>query len=187
MNFSKLLDQIATMLRQIAKALLSIGDPVPPTGEPDEDKDGKLATVKRVTDGDTFDVEFDDGDTATIRMIGIDTPETAQQYQDSTEYNVPDTKEGRAWLRTWGDQATMFTAEAFEEVEKIRVVTEGKGYFDRTLAYVYVGGEPLAEELLSHGLARVYTGEEFEKESEWLQIEETAQNANRGLWGFRSE
>lgn len=189
MNDTTLFDRVASILIAIANALTSTGDPTPPKHSPDPDKPGDIATVTQVTDGDTFDVKYEDGGRETVRMVGIDTPETAKQYQSPHEYNVPDTTQGREWLRMWGDQAMMFSAQAMAEVDEVRIVTDDtagdEGYYGRRLAYVYVGGESLAKELLSHGLARVYTGEEFGKEGEYIDIEQAAQSAGRGLWGYQ--
>ena len=66
----------------------------------------RSAKVSRVIDGDTFDVEFEDGTTDTVRLLGIDTPET-QLPNAPTEYGlITDT----GCLRRWGDLTTQFAS-----------------------------------------------------------------------------
>ncbi len=43
------------------------------------------ATVSRVIDGDTIDVQFADGRKATVRYIGIDSPESGQAYSSEAK------------------------------------------------------------------------------------------------------
>lgn len=144
----------------------------------------------RVVDGDTLEVEFASGETDTVRLVGVDTPETAEQYMNPSEYNVPDTPQGRDWLLMWGDRASAFATEQLVG-EQVQVVTDPesdeRGGFGRLLAYIYHDGENFGKQLLERGLARVYTDGEFSLESEYLDIESTAQANNRGLWGFEGD
>lgn len=159
------------------------------TSSPIEGGHARTATVVRVIDGDTFEVRFKTGETDTVRLIGVDTPEVADQYMDPPEYNVPDTPTGRDWLLKWGHRASGFATDKLAG-EQVRVVTDpesdSRGYYDRLLAYVYIDGENLGHELLERGLARVYSEGEFVLESKYLDSEADAQAANRGVWGFEA-
>lgn len=155
---------------------------------PTDGGETRTATVIDVVDGDTVDVRFPDGTVETIRLIGVDTPETAEQYMDPSEYGIPNSPQGRDWLLMWGKNAKEFATQRLAG-EKITVVfdpeSERRGYYGRLLAYVYIDGENFGKQLLTRGLARVYTGGSFTLEEEYLDIKADAQTANRGLWGFK--
>ncbi len=166
--------------------------PEPKPSVPSEVAGGeaRLVTVTRVIDGDTFEVRFQDGGTDTVRLVGIDTPEVADQYMDPVEYNVPDTSEGRDWLLKWGNRASTRAVERLEG-EQVRVVFDSQsnreGGFGRLLGYIYVDGENFGRQLVAEGLARVYSEGTFSLEDEYLDLEAEAQAANRGLWGFEGD
>ncbi|RRJ28735.1 nuclease [Halocatena pleomorpha] len=140
-----------------------------------------------MTDGDTIEVEFTDGSTDTVRLIGVDTPETLPQNEDPSEFNVPDTAHGSEWLLDWADRATSFAVEDIGS-KQVRIVTdpEGdtRGSYGRLLAYVYVDGENFNQELIEKGYARRYDDSSFTLRDEFGQLEEEAQSNNRGLWAF---
>jgi micrococcal nuclease len=151
----------------------------------------RTGTVIDVIDGDTVDVRFRDGSVETVRLVGVDTPETAAQYMDPSEYGIPDTPRGRDWLLMWGDRASAF-AERELEGERVRVVfdpeSDRRGGFGRLLAYIYyTDGQNFGKTLLERGLARVYTGGEFTLEDGYLDLEAQAQAENVGLWGFEGD
>lgn len=164
------------------------------TPKPDSPIDGgdvRQATVTRVVDGDTVEVTFSNGETDTIRLIGVDTPETVSSNENPAEYGIPDTTQGRNWLLHWGDEATSFAQDELDG-STIRVVTDPKGdergSYGRLLAYIYYGdGTNFNRELLERGLARRYDDSSFTLRSEFGSIEETAQSENRGLWAFEQQ
>ena len=54
-----------------------------------------------------MEVELADGSTDTVRLIGVDTPETTLSRVDPPEYEgIPDTTAGRDWLYNWGQRAS---------------------------------------------------------------------------------
>jgi micrococcal nuclease len=148
------------------------------------------AVVTRVIDGDTVEVRFTNGEVDTIRLIGVDTPETSLSNQDLSEYGIPDTPSGSDWLLMWGENAESFANDALAGTT-VLVVSDPKsdtrGYYGRLLAYIYSDGKNFGHTLLEKGYARVYTGAEFTLENEYIQIESNAQNANRGLWAYDEE
>lgn len=159
----------------------------PASPSPIEGGETRMATVIDIVDGDTIDVRFSNGEVETIRLVGVDTPETAEQYMDPSEYGIPDSAAGRDWLLMWGDNAQAFATQRLAG-EEIMVVfdpeSDRRGGFGRLLGYIYIDGQNFGRELVERGLARVYTGGEFSLESKYLDIEADAQAANRGLWGF---
>ena len=122
--------------------------------------EARQATVTRVIDGDTVEVEFADGETDTIRLIGVDTPETSLGDVSPEEYEgIPETQAARDHLYEWGGRASEFATEELDG-QQVRVVTDGegdrRGSFGRLLAYIYTDGENFNQQLLADGYARVY-------------------------------
>src|SRR5262245_64178349 len=92
--------------------------------------------VRRVIDGDTIIVEPE----ATIRLIGVDTPETVKPEHP---------------VEPWGPEATEFTREFLAGgAARLSFDRERVDRFGRFLAYVWVDDRLLNEELLREGLAR---------------------------------
>ncbi|MFB6121404.1 MAG: thermonuclease family protein [Halobacteriaceae archaeon] len=145
----------------------------------------RTATVTHVVDGDTIDVRFADGSTDTVRLLGVDAPETRGDVTPS-EFGLPDTEAVRDCLRTAADDATAF-AQARLAGREVVVTTDPtadrRGGYGRLLAYVRAPGadESFNRALLAAGHARVYvTG--FSRLSAFRDAAEAAQAADRGLW-----
>jgi micrococcal nuclease len=152
--------------------------------------EARQATVTRVIDGDTVEVEFASGETDTIRLIGVDTPETSLGDVSPDEYEgIPETQAARDHLYEWGQRASEFATEELDG-QQVRVVTDGegdrRGSFGRLLAYIYTGGENFNQQLLADGYARVYDSS-FSLREEFDSTEEQARSNDVGLWGFDGE
>src|SRR6201994_2796969 len=82
--------------------------------------------VVRAVDGDTLEVALDDGEVETVRLIGVDTPETVK----------PDTP-----VQCFGPQASAFE-HRHTEGKRIRLLVgvEPRDIYGRLLAYVWVRG-----------------------------------------------
>lgn len=144
-------------------------------------------TVVRVIDGDTVEVEFPNGETDTVRLLGVDTPETSLDAVTPEEFEgIPNTTAGRYHLYEWGEKATRFATDELAGAE-VRIEVDGeadrRGGFGRLLAYVYVDGENFNEQLLSNGYARVYDSS-FSMRDEFDALERDARRGSVGLWGF---
>lgn len=155
---------------------------------PGSDNATRIGVVIEVTDGDTVDVRFSNGEVATIRLLGVDTPETAEKYMNPSEYSIPNTAHGRDWLLTWGHRAQEFAHRKLAD-ERVYVVfdstSDKRGYYGRLLASIYYGdGQNFGTQLLERGLARAYSGGDFSRENKYRHLESRAQRQNRGLWGF---
>jgi micrococcal nuclease len=129
--------------------------------------------VIRAVDGDTLEVTIDGGPTETVRLIGVDTPETVK----------PDTP-----VQCFGPQASAFEHEHVEG-HRVRLLTgvEPRDYYGRLLAYVWVRGLPhgsfLESQLLRRGYARILTfhpNDRFAHRFE--EIAQKAAKAGKGLW-----
>ncbi len=125
--------------------------------------------VVRAVDGDTLEVALEDGPTETVRLIGVDTPETVK----------PDTP-----VQCFGPRASRFEHEHVEG-RHVRLLTgvEPRDFYGRLLAYVWIGHRFLEAELLRRGLARILTfhpNDRFAHRFEF--IARNASKAGKGLW-----
>ncbi len=166
----------------------------PTTGEVSDDPTqpssdaGQSATVTRVIDGDTVEVELADGTVEKVRLIGVDTPEV---YSENTpdEYGVPDTQAGRDCLGRYGERASEFAIEQLEG-EQVRIVPDEnldeRGYYGRLLAYVYVDGESFNYRLIETGYARVFESD-FTRRGTYEDTQRVAREADRGLWACATD
>jgi micrococcal nuclease len=125
--------------------------------------------VVRAVDGDTLEVALDDGPTETVRLIGVDTPETVK----------PDTA-----VQCFGPRASAFEHSRVEG-RRVRLLTgvEPRDHYGRLLAYVWVDGRLLEDELLRRGLARVLTFHPNDRFAHSFEsIAQKAGKAGKGLW-----
>ena len=157
------------------------------TDAPTASGPGRVATVTRVVDDDTIEVRFRNGVTDTVRLLGVDAPETTLSRVDPPEYEgVPDTSGGRGWLYRWGKEADQF-ASAELAGETVRVATDRRadrrGSFGRLLAYVYRDGRNFNRRLFAEGYARLYESP-FSKRTAFADAEARARRVGVGLWGF---
>ncbi|TKX70966.1 thermonuclease family protein [Halorubrum sp. GN11GM_10-3_MGM] len=161
--------------------------PPDPTGADPNDPDDTawIGTVVRVVDGDTMEIEFPNGEVDTVRLLGVDTPETSAGSTSPAEFEgIPETDAGRAHLRAWGIEASAF-AESELAGEEVTVVTGGdrRGGYGRLLAVLYVDGEDFNERLLTEGYARLYDTE-FALRDAYAAAEADARERGVGLWDF---
>lgn len=134
------------------------------------------ATVLSVVDGDTIRVNLR-GQTATVRYIGIDTPETVDPRRGVERFGPEATEANRRLV-----EGRTLTLE--------RDVSETDS-FGRLLRYVYVesftGVTMVNAELVRLGYARVATfPPDVRYQSLFLELEREARSANRGLWALEA-
>ncbi|MCS4103367.1 thermonuclease family protein [Salinibacter ruber] len=113
--------------------------------EPGQTFTGK---VVEVTDGDTYDVRRSIGGAVTIRLHGVDAPESAQSY---------------------GTAATR-AARQYVGGESVRVAIEEIGRYGRAVARVEVQGGDLGALLIGDGLAWWYR-EYAPNETEYARLQ----------------
>ncbi len=129
------------------------------------------AVVERVVDGDTIVVEVD-GRRETVRLIGIDTPETVK----------PD-----APVECFGPEASAATGALLPPGTPIRLErdVEARDDYDRLLAYVYRAADALFVnlELVRTGHAVLLTfPPNVARVDEFVDASRDANTAARGLW-----
>ena len=160
-----------------------------PTTTPDAvDGESVTVTVTRVIDGDTMEIEYANGTEDTVRLLGVDTPETTLSRVSPDEFaGIPDTTAGRDHLFNWGERATTFAEDELEGTQVQMVFdpdSDRRGYFGRLLVYLYVDGENFNERLLAEGYARMYDSQ-FSLREEFATAEQEAQATDVGLWDFQ--
>ncbi|MCE9545931.1 MAG: thermonuclease family protein [Planctomycetia bacterium] len=152
----------------IARLLSSHLEPPQEQPAPEALSEG-FYTVARVVDGDTLLL----ANHARIRLIGSDTPETVK----------PDFP-----VEPWGPEASQFTKQFIGDKQvELRMDHERLDKYGRFLAYVYVDGKMLNEELLRAGLARARTEFHYleSMKRRFRQAETEAKKAHRGMWSVQ--
>lgn len=155
------------------------------TAQPEEP-----GTVTDVVDGDTIKITFQDGREETIRLLGVDTPETGSDDNSPDEFlGVPENEKGKECLGKWGDKATAFAKEKLLN-EQVKLVldpgADRRGFFGRLLGYIKVNGTNFNLDLMKKGLARAYDSPHSMKTSFFREMFE-AQEEFEGLWSCAKE
>lgn len=125
--------------------------------------------VTGVVDGDTFKAKV--GTTVeTVRIIGIDTPETADTRKEVQCFG----KEASARLKSIinGKVVTLVANPA-----------EDKDMYKRLLRYVEVGGKDIGASMIADGYAHSYKKYPHPRLDAYNALEKTAREGNKGLWG----
>jgi micrococcal nuclease len=128
------------------------------------------ATVLNVFDGDTLVVAFRDGHTETVRVLGVDTPETLDP---------------RKPVQCFGPEASAFAkARLSGRSVRLEFDVERRDRYGRLLAYVLVDGDRYGDELLRRGLARLLVIAPNGAHARTMLAEVLeARRMHRGLWG----
>jgi micrococcal nuclease len=122
------------------------------------------ARCTRIIDGDT--IELEDG--SRIQYIGIDSPETDQNFGPEAAQKNRSLVEGK----------TVTLVKDISDTDK----------YGRILAYVYVGDLFINAHLVREGFAQVYTVPPDVKYSDiFLDNQNQAQNEGKGIWGLEVE
>ncbi len=82
--------------------------PVDGPATPEESTSESTGTTTHdAVDGDTMEIEYASGTEDTVRLLGVETPETTLSRVSTDEFaGIPDTTAGRDHLLNWGDRAT---------------------------------------------------------------------------------
>ena len=124
--------------------------------EPGQTFKGKVVSV---ADGDTYDVRRPTGQEVTVRLHGVDAPESAQPYGPEAKQKV------RQWI---GER-------------QVRVSVVEIGRYGRAVARITIQGGDLGGMLIQEGLGWWYR-EYAPYETEYGRLQRQARNAGRGLW-----
>jgi endonuclease YncB( thermonuclease family) len=148
------------------------------------------ATVTEVTDGDTIDVRLDDGTTETVRIIGIDTPETTDNV-DAERRAEWEGIEELNYLGRWGEAASRFAKDELAGTTVDLLTDENepnRGSYGRLLRYVRYDADGTGErdtvynrKAVADGFARVYDSG-FQHHDEYSELEAIARSEHRRVW-----
>lgn len=136
-----------------------------------DDPDSKFKVIK-VIDGDTIQVENASGTRETVRLIGINTPETVDP---------------RRKVQCFGKEASLRAKELLQDQEVYMhgdpTQTERDRY-GRLLAYVYFSdGKFFNKIMIEEGFAYEYTySKPYEFQKDFKLAEALAREEGRGLW-----
>ena len=126
--------------------------------------------VVRVIDGDTIEVQLKSG-TATVRLMGIDTPETTHPTRPVEYYGL----EAAALTETvLSGKTVTLTPDATGDRED---------QYGRLLRYVTVQGVDFNAALVREGYARAVRGFRYSRRTEFIALEDAARSRGVGLWG----
>jgi micrococcal nuclease len=153
----------------VARLLASAGEDQPtPAGE------RTAAVVVRTVDGDTLRVRTSARREETVRLLGIDTPETRR----------PDTP-----VECGGPEASAAMARLAPRDSRVTLVgdptQDRKDRYGRVLAHVFLAdGRLVEEELLRSGWATVYVfrGNPVQRIAAFRRAAREAKAARRGVW-----
>ena len=136
-----------------------------------ESTQGNLYKVVRVVDGDTVAVEIN-GNKETIRLIGIDTPETVDPRKPVECFGIEASNKAKEIL----------TGKSVK-LEADSIVGERDKY-GRLLRYIFLeDGTNFNKTMISEGYAYEYTyNSPYKYQDKFKQAEKEAREAERGLW-----
>lgn len=120
--------------------------------------------IKKVFDGDTFNIETGDGKVYLVRMLGIDAPGISQDFGDNSQKKLSDL--------ILGKDAT--------------VIIRKKDSSDRYVGTLYCGGEDVNLLQIETGMARYFQHNGYEPmkgdRKIYEQAEQKARTELKGLW-----
>ena len=128
-------------------------------------------------DGDTF-YAYIDGEESTIRMIGIDTPETKYSTKAEDE--------------PYAVTASEYTCKRLKEAESVVLEYDPKAKkadkYGRVLGWIFVDDSLLQKELISKGYAKVeYVYDDYLYIDELYKAEDIAKENKFGIWSDEKE
>ncbi|MEM7455886.1 MAG: thermonuclease family protein [Planctomycetota bacterium] len=116
--------------------------------------------VTRVRDGDTIELETEDGEVLSVNIDSIDAPEWKQEHGPESQ---------RA-LR----------AVIFEK--QVNVLKTGEDNYGRTLGFIMIDGRNMAAFMIRNGNAWHYS--RFSNDLALADLQREAEEQGRGLWGL---
>lgn len=129
-------------------------------------------TVSEFVDGDTLKVKASDGHVDTVRLIGIDTPET---------------KDPRTTVQCFGVEASQHIKDLIKD-KKITLEADAsqdnKDKYSRFLRYIKLeDGTDINLKMVADGFAYEYTYDKpYKNQSTYKKAQQEADAADKGLW-----
>ncbi len=149
-----------------------------------DSKEKKSYIVKKVNDGDTFEVEID-GKSEKVRMLGIDTPE--KWDSDKFDRDQERTGKDKETIRKLGTLSSDFTTRLIGGKKVILLTVaedDDRDKYGRLLRYVYLeDGTFVNLKIVEEGYANAYRKFKVSKQAEFIKAEKEARENKKGLWG----
>ncbi|MEK7186036.1 MAG: thermonuclease family protein [Patescibacteria group bacterium] len=136
------------------------------------------AMIVKVVDGDTITVNLN-GQNQTIRIIGINTPETVDPRTGVECFGIEASNKAKEYFKSKNYQAWLEKDEGQGERDK----------YQRLLRYVFAddGNVDYGLQMISQGYAYEYTyNTPYKYQSSYKNAQLEAQNEKRGLWADNS-
>lgn len=128
--------------------------------------------VTSAADGDTIKVDMN-GKTESVRLIGIDTPE-------SVKPNSP--------VQCYAHEASDFTKKSLNgKTVRLEVdpTSDNRDRYDRLLRYAYLeDGTLWNQKLIEEGYGFAYLSFQFAKQADFAAAQAKAQDTKKGLWAI---
>lgn len=149
----------------------SVSATITPTPLISPSSQADLYKVTKVVDGDTIAVDID-GKTETLRLIGINTPETVDPRKPVECFGKEASDKAKAVLT--GKSVRLESDSTQDERDK----------YGRLLCYVFLAdGTSFNKMMISEGYAYEYTyNTPYKYQTEYKQAEKEAKEAQKGLW-----
>jgi micrococcal nuclease len=149
-----------------------------------DSKDKKAYLVKKIFDGDTFEVEMN-GKSEKVRMLGIDTPE--KWDSDKFERDQQRTGKDKETIKKLGTLSSDFTTRLIggkKVILQADIKSDDKDKYGRLLRYVYLeDGTFVNLKIVEEGYANAYRKFNVSRQNEFIKAESEARDKKKGLWG----
>jgi micrococcal nuclease len=149
-----------------------------------DSKDKKAYQVKKIFDGDTFEVEMN-GKSEKVRMLGIDTPE--KWDSDKFERDQRRTGKDKETIKKLGTLSSEFTTRLIggkKVILQADIKSDDKDKYGRLLRYVYLeDGTFVNLKIVEEGYANAYRKFNVSRQNEFIKAESEARDKKKGLWG----
>jgi micrococcal nuclease len=144
-------------------------------------KEKEAILVKRVIDGDTFELENKDR----VRLLGIDTPEKFESSK--LDKDAERTGQDKKTIQKLGELASDFSKKLISG-KRVMLMREpdyqDKDIYGRLLRYVYLeDGTFVNKRIVEEGYAVAYRKYPISKLDEFIRAEKEARINKKGLWG----
>ena len=128
--------------------------------------------VEYVIDGDTYMRDIEGKGGTTVRLIGVDTPESVAKGAKASA-NCEEGKEASNFMKDLLDGQQVYL--------EYDVAPEDR--YGRVLAYVYLNGTQIQKTLLEKGYARTMTiAPNVQYADEYSSLQKIAQDNSKGFW-----
>jgi micrococcal nuclease len=136
------------------------------------DGHNEVVTVSAVTDGDTVGVTLASGARMTVRVIGINTPETVDPRRPVECFGMEASARAKELLE--GTSVTLLADQSQGDVDK----------YGRALRYITLAdGTDFGDTMIREGFAYEYTYDErYSKQTIYRAAQQTAKEFDSGLW-----